>query len=134
VESPALGLLSSGNFEVAAQDDATVVFTLTAPNADFLYGLAGRFTGILKAGTETPNTLGEGDAEFASFNGTGPFILTEYSAGERAVFTSNENYFKADQPALDSVELVFIDDTQAQIDALRTGEVNFIFKVPVDQI
>ncbi len=134
VESPALGLLSSGSFEVAAQDDATVVFTLTEPNADFLYGLAGRFTGILKAGTETPNTLGEGDAAFASFNGTGPFILTEYSAGERAVFTANENYFKADQPALDSVELVFIEDTQAQIDALRTGEVNFIFKVPVDQI
>ncbi len=134
VSSPALGLLSGGNFEVEATDENTVVFTLTTPDADFLYGLAGRFTGILKSGTESPNTLGEGDAAFASFNGTGPFILTEYSAGERAVFTANEAYFKPDQPALDAVELVFIEDTQAQIDAIRTGAVNFIFKVPVDQI
>jgi peptide/nickel transport system substrate-binding protein len=134
VESPALGLLSGGGFEVEAPDDATVVFTLTEPNADFLYGLAGRFTGILKNGTETPNALAEGETSFANFNGTGPFALTEYSAGERAVFTANENYFKADQPALASVEMVFIEDSLAQIDALRTGEVNFIFKVPVDQI
>jgi peptide/nickel transport system substrate-binding protein len=134
VESPALGLLSGGNFEVAAEGDNTVVFTLTEPNADFLYGLAGRFTGILKSGTETPNALAESETTFVNFNGTGPFILSKYSAGERAVFTANENYFKADQPALGSVEMVFIEDPLAQIDALRTGEVNFIFKVPVDQI
>lgn len=134
VESPALGLLSGGNFEVSAPDAQTVVFTLTEPNADFLYGLAGRFTAILKDGTETPNIIAEGDAAFANFNGTGPFILTEYSSGERAVFSRNDNYFKAGEPKLESLQMVFIDDPLAQIDALRTGTVNFIFKIPVDQI
>ncbi|HEX2620571.1 MAG TPA: ABC transporter substrate-binding protein [Phototrophicaceae bacterium] len=134
VESPALGLLSGGSFEVTAPDASSVVFTLTEPNADFLYGLAGRLTAILKDGTTTPNVLGEGDAIYANFNGTGPFKLSEYSASEDAVFVRNENYFKAGEPKLDSVKIVFIDDPLAQIDALKTGAVNFIFKIPVDQI
>ncbi|MBC8098602.1 MAG: ABC transporter substrate-binding protein [Armatimonadetes bacterium] len=134
LESPALSLLSGGSFEIAAPDAATVVFTLTEPNADFIYGLAGRFAAILKADSATPNVLAEGDAPYANFVGTGPFVLTEYSANQRAMFTRNATYFKPGLPLLDSVELVFIEDPLAQIDALRTGAVNFIFKVPVDQI
>lgn len=127
-------MLSGGNFEISAPDASTVVFTLTEPNADFLYGLAGRLTGILKDGTATPNELLVAGNQYANFNGTGPFELSEYSANEKAVFTKNPNYFKADQPLLDSITLVFIDDPLAQIDALKTGAVNYIFKIPVDQI
>jgi peptide/nickel transport system substrate-binding protein len=134
VESPALGLLSGGNFEISAPDEQTVEFTLTEPNADFLYGIAGRLAVILKDGTTTPNVIAEGDNPYANFNGTGPFILSEYSSGERAVFTLNDNYFKEGQPQLAGLEMVFIEDPLAQIDALRTGTVNFIFKIPVDQI
>jgi peptide/nickel transport system substrate-binding protein len=134
LQSPALGLLAGGSFEVSAPDDTTVVFTLTEPNADFLYGLAGRLTGIIKNGTELVNMVSEDTNRYSLFNGTGPFILTEYAPDERAIFTRNENYFKDGQPQLDGVTMVFINDPLAQIDALRTGEVNFIFKLPVDQI
>jgi peptide/nickel transport system substrate-binding protein len=53
-QSPATGLL--GDFEVAADGDYTVVFTLAEPNADFLYGIAHRFALILKDGTTTPRS------------------------------------------------------------------------------
>ncbi|MBZ0287147.1 MAG: ABC transporter substrate-binding protein, partial [Anaerolineae bacterium] len=41
LKSPALNIL--GEFEVSAPDATSVVFTLTTPNADFLYGVSNRF-------------------------------------------------------------------------------------------
>jgi peptide/nickel transport system substrate-binding protein len=131
LESPALGLL--GEFTVEAIDPQTVAFTLTSPNADFIYGLAGRQTFILAEEISEPNVLVEGDAPYANFIGTGPFVLTDYSAGESATFIRNDVYHLA-APALDTVVHVYIDDPLAQIDALRSGAVDFIFKVPVDQV
>jgi len=132
VESAALGLL--GDFEVAADGDYTVVFTLAGLNADFLYGIASRFAFILKEGTENPGVLGEGDDVFSNFIGTGPFVLAEYSAGERAFLTANENYWIEGQPMLGGIEFLFIDDSLTQIDALRSGAVDFIFKLDVSQV
>ncbi|MBL8154214.1 MAG: ABC transporter substrate-binding protein [Anaerolineae bacterium] len=130
IQSPALNLL--GEFEVSAPDASTVVFTIPAPNADFLYGVADRFALILKDGTSAPNELTEGSAAFANFNGTGPFMLSEYREGERAVLTRNPNYWKVGQPLLDSVEFVFINDPVTQVNAIRSGEVDFIFKISPD--
>jgi peptide/nickel transport system substrate-binding protein len=99
LESPALNLL--GEFEISAPDESSVVFTLTAANADFLYGVANRFALIVKDGTESPNTIGEGDNPYASFNGTGPFVLTSYDAANgRAILSKNANYWKSGQPLL----------------------------------
>ncbi|MBZ0283031.1 MAG: ABC transporter substrate-binding protein [Anaerolineae bacterium] len=132
IQSPALNLL--GEFEVSAPDAATVVFTIPAPNADFLYGVADRFALILKDGSSTPNELAEGDNPYVNFNGTGPFTLTDYREGERAVLTKNANYWSEGQPLLDSVEFVFINDPVTQVNALRSGEVDLIYKISPDQI
>lgn len=131
VESPALGLL--GEFEVSASDDQTVAFTLSEVNADFLYGVGSRWALVLKDGSTTPNVLGEGDTEFANFVGTGPFVLTEYSPENRAVFTRNENYWREDEPKLAGLEFIYINDTVAQVDALLSGELDFIFRIPNTQ-
>lgn len=131
VESSALGLL--GDFTVTADGDNSVVFTLTAPNADFMFGVASRFAFILKDGTTTPNILGE-DGGLGNFNGTGPFVLTAYNAGENAAFMRNDAYWVEGQPVLDSLELIFIEESSAQIDALRSGTVDFIFKLPDEQV
>ncbi len=130
--SPALNLL--GEFEVAANGDNSVVFTLTAPNADFLYGIAARWSFILSSDIATPNVLAEGDAPYANFIGTGAFKLSDYRPGESATFIKNDAYWLEGQPASDSVTLIFIDDQQAQIDALRTGAVDFIFKIAFDRV
>jgi peptide/nickel transport system substrate-binding protein len=132
--SPALALL--GEYQVSAPDAQTVVFTLPAPNNAFVYGIAAPQTAILKDGVETPNDVAEGDSPYANFNGTGPFILTEYTpgVGGHALFEKNPNYWVQDQPALNGLELVFFGDTDAQISALIGGEVDFIFKVPFNQL
>ncbi|GAB4518543.1 MAG: ABC transporter substrate-binding protein [Anaerolineae bacterium] len=133
VGSSAVNLL--GEYEVTAVDDYTVAFTLPQPNADFLFGVASRFALILPEGQETPNVLQEGsDAPYANFNGTGPYELAEYNIGENAVFTANEDYWAEGQPVLDTIEMIFIEDKTAQINALRTGTVDAIFRIPIDQI
>jgi peptide/nickel transport system substrate-binding protein len=132
VKSPALGTL--GDFEVSAKDDSTVVFTLKAPNADFLYGVGSRFALILKDGTKDPNQVAQGDKPYANFNGTGPFVLTDYKEGEKATLTKNAKYWKSDEPKLDGVEFVYISDPATQVNALRGGQVDFIFKISPDQI
>ncbi|MDQ7035556.1 MAG: ABC transporter substrate-binding protein [Anaerolineae bacterium] len=115
---------------VEAVDDTTAVFTLEAPNADFLFGVASRFAPILNAGTENVNVLGD-DGSTANFNGTGPFILQGLDAGEGATLVANENYWGG-RPSLDVLEFVFINDTNTQVSALRSGDVDFIYKIPTD--
>lgn len=132
VKSAALNLL--GDYEVSAPDAKTVVFTLKTANADFLYGIGNQLSLIIKNGTEKPNELASGDKPYANFNGTGPFMLTEYKEGESATLTKNPNYWKAGQPVLDSVEFKFIDDPAAQVNALKSGDVDFIFKITPDQV
>lgn len=113
-------------FTITAVDDLTVEFQLETPNADFLFGIASRFAPILPEGLDVPNSL---EAGTESFNGTGPFVLGEFDAGESVTLLANENYWGG-TPELDSIEFVFIDDTNAQVDALRSGQVDFIFKIP----
>lgn len=132
IESPATGLL--GEFSIEAVDDFTVQFTLPTINADFLFGVASRFAFILSTDTEEPNVITDGDDALVNFNGTGPFVLTDYSPGESATFSANENYWIDGQPALSGVEFIFISDSQARVDALRSGTVDFIFKVNVAEV
>jgi peptide/nickel transport system substrate-binding protein len=132
VGSPAINLLGS-EFEVSAPDESTVVFTLPQVNADFLYGVGSRWTGIIQDGMTTPNVLGEGDMAYSNFNGTGPFILTEYRPEDGATLVANPNYFKEGQPMVSGLEFLFIEDPIAQADALTTDVVDVIFKVPVAQ-
>lgn len=123
--------LFAPTFTVSAPDDFTVVFTLETPNADFLYGISSRFAGILPEGLATPNNIAEGG--IASFNGTGAFRVSEYNPGVGAVLVANDNYWGG-RPALDQIDLVFIDDLNAQLNALRSGDVDFIFKIPTDSL
>lgn len=129
VGSAAASLL--GDFEISAPDAATVVFTLKQPNADFLYAVGSQLTAILKNGTTDPNVVGTGDNPYASFNGTGPFMLKEYHEGQNAVLVKNPNYWKKGQPTLDSLEFdYFSGDATTQVNAVVSGQVDFIFKVP----
>jgi peptide/nickel transport system substrate-binding protein len=132
IESPALNLL--GSYEVTADGDNTVVFTLEAPNADFAFGLSGNQTFVLKDGTTEPNILADGDNPYVNFVGTGPFVLTDFVSGESATFARNADYWWDAEVGVDSLVLVFIDDAQAQLDAIKSGSVDFIYKVGFDRV
>ena len=119
----------SATWSVEAADELTAVFTLEEPNADFLYGVASRFAMVLSSESEAVNVFSEGEDTYEHFNGTGPFILEEYAVDQSARFVANENYWDG-APALDGIELVFFDDDQSQLDAFRSGALDFIIKVP----
>ncbi len=131
VGSPALNLL--GDFEVSAPDASTVVFTIPAVNADFLYGVAARQALIIPDGEAAPNVIGEGDNPYASFNGTGPFILQSLDPQASATLVANPNYWKG-APSLAGLQFTYIEDPVAQVDALLSGQLDFIFKVPIQQV
>jgi peptide/nickel transport system substrate-binding protein len=132
VGSPALNLMGS-EWEVSASDASSVVFTLPAVNADFLYGVASRQALIVQDGAIDVNVLVEGDDPYVNFNGTGPFMLESYDPVAGASLVANSAYWGG-APALEGVELVFIDDAVAQVDALLSGQLDFIFKTPIAQI
>ncbi len=108
-----------------AKDDYTVVATLVEPNASF-------FTDI--SVPIIPNNALEGqDLRSGEFNrapvGTGPFKVTEWVTGESVTLEANENYFKG-RPCVDKLIFRIIPDLDAQVNALLTGELDFLLNVP----
>lgn len=57
--------------------------------------------------------------------GTGPYELTEYVAGQRLVYEANEDYFDG-RASFDRVVMEYYDEQDAQVEALRSGDVDFI--------
>jgi peptide/nickel transport system substrate-binding protein len=105
--------------DVQATGDLAVSFTLQEPNPFFLYDLSDNHALILKSGTEDP----------AAFNGTGPFVVEQYSPEDRIVLVANENYFVADQPKLAGLEIIFFNDETAAVDALRGGQIDLAMRM-----
>ncbi|WP_329412919.1 ABC transporter substrate-binding protein [Nocardia vinacea] len=57
------------------------------------------------------------------FIGTGPFELTQRTPNSLLVFERNELYRIPDRPYLDRVEISIIPDTQALVNALKSGQI-----------
>ena len=104
---------------VAAADDHTVIFEITAADPDFLYRLTEYKIVMLKAGAENTGEI---------FNGTGPFYLEEMLAGDRAIMKANENYWRG-APAIETLEFLFFDDQQAAIAAVQGGTADGILRL-----
>ncbi|MFC2096047.1 ABC transporter substrate-binding protein, partial [Candidatus Bipolaricaulota bacterium] len=107
------------SIEVTGPD--SVDFHLVKTNPFFLYDLADNHALILKRGT----------TEFSEFNGTGPFVVEDYRPGERILMTANDDYFIAGLPGLDALQFIFFTDSVATVDALRGGQVDMAWRMPV---
>lgn len=122
--------------EVSAPDDLTVVMrfpTAFAPALRVLDGLPmlpkhkleaavsdGRFAGAW--GPTTPPD------EMA---GLGPFVLTEYSPGQRVLFARNPNFWRKDPagvqlPYLDRIVIDIVTDQNAEVLRLEAGQADLI--------
>ncbi len=73
--------------------------------------------------------------------GTGPFILTEYVSGSSLSFVKNPNYWEKDPvgpgkgnqlPYIDSAKWLVITDKSTRLAALRTGKVDWMNTITVD--
>ncbi|MDX6752440.1 ABC transporter substrate-binding protein [Geminicoccaceae bacterium 1502E] len=72
----------------------------------------------------------EGFNDWSTFIGTGPYILDDFEPGVRLTAHRNPNYWKADRAWFDAVEFTFINDATARANALSTGAVDAIDRVP----
>jgi len=106
---------------VEATAEREVTFTLKKRNPFFLYDLSDNHAVILKAGTAEADT---------TFNGTGPFVVESYSAGNRMALTANPDYFMADKPGVERLEFIFFSDQIAGVDALRGAQVDLVMRMP----
>lgn len=96
-----------------------MVFTLNSLNPFFLYDLSDNHALVVKNGSADP-----GD-----FNGTGPFVVSNYSPEDRISLEANSDYFISGMPRLDAVEIIFFPDDIAMIDALRGGQVDLVLRM-----
>ncbi len=66
--------------------------------------------------------------------GTGPFKYQSFTAGERSVFTRNDNYWEqGGGPYVDELEIIAIDDSGARANALLAGEIDCAEAFDYDQ-
>jgi peptide/nickel transport system substrate-binding protein len=106
--------------DIQATGDAAVEFTLNATNPFFLFDLSDNHALIIKDGTE----------DATDFNGTGPFVVDNYSPEDRIEMSANPDYFVSGQPGVDKLTYIFFSDRAAAVDALRTDQVDLVMQLP----
>jgi peptide/nickel transport system substrate-binding protein len=127
--------------QVRAADARTVVVTLPAPFA----AAAGLLDSVwiypqhqLQAALDA-HTFGSAwgvSTPPGSMAGLGPFVLSEYAANQRMVFTRNPHYWRKDAsgralPYLDRLVVEFVKSQDAEITRLEAGTLDFMTQAEV---
>ncbi|WP_197524476.1 ABC transporter substrate-binding protein [Novosphingobium resinovorum] len=102
--------------EVRATGPLELLIRLTGPNADLPAILAQSHFLI----------VANGQRNFRTANGTGPFKLVEFTPGIRTKVRRNANFWKPGKPYLDEIELIGIPDEVSRVNALLSGDVHLI--------
>ena len=71
--------------------------------------------------------------------GTGPFIPTEISNGNKVEFRKNKDYWRKDDfgnqlPFLSRIHISFIKDKKEELDAFKNDELDMVWGLPVEEI
>ena len=119
-------------------DDHTVRMTLPTASAAFL--LQQRFFIMPKhkllefsqeggAAAADINNAWPTDGELSDVVGTGPYMLSDYVAGQKVTLTKNPNYWKVDAngtqlPYIDTVEYLIVSGTEAQTAQFLAGNID----------
>lgn len=109
---------------VEADGPLTVIFKLTASNADFPFIFPDYHFAILPAT--------DGKLEWENGIGAGPFILKSFQPGVKMIAERNPNYFK--DVWFDQIEMLTIADTTARTNAFVSGEIHFMDKADLRTI
>lgn len=110
---------------IEAPDDATVVITLSRPDASFLSSLCRRGLSIVPREEVEAN----GDLK-QTMVGTGPFTFVEYVPNSIVRFEKNPSYWEPNRPYVDALELLIIPGDTSRTTALLSGTVDLIEAVP----
>jgi len=110
--------------------------TVTEASADSQFNLAmGGSAGVI----ESAATLADAGADYGNSTGgvncTGPFSLTEWKAGERITLTRYDDYWDESLRAKSGeVQFLFMNDANARVNALASGEVDGGWMVPLEAV
>ncbi|MGB3178849.1 MAG: ABC transporter substrate-binding protein [Albidovulum sp.] len=107
-------------------EGTTVVFTLSAGNADFPFIMSDYHIPIMAA------TDGKVDAN--SPVGLGGYVMDNWEPGVHAKMNRNPDYWKEGRAHFDRIEIYAIHDSAARQNALITGEVDVIDAVDLNTV
>lgn len=116
-KSSAAALMKSVQ-DIAADGPYQLTVTLAAPDIGFPY--------LMTNSALVAQPEGEDPAKGI---GTGPFILDSAQPGVRYNFHRNPKYFRPDQPLLDELEILVINDDSARLSSLLAGTTHFASKI-----
>ena len=117
---------------MTATDPYTVRITLPKPNVTFLDRFVGDSNSTMFMASAAD--IASGFDFRKKTNGTGAFMLTTWEPGGQYVFKKNPKYWKTGQPYLDEMIQVVIPDDKARVNALRSGEVDYVENVPWQEL
>ncbi|MBR8740663.1 ABC transporter substrate-binding protein [Nocardiopsis sp. MG754419] len=127
--------IASGNYvsafeEVTAEDDRTVVIELDEPQAT----MTALNVPIVPRHVWEPILEAEGE-DFSDYVGddlptvgSGPFVLTEHSRGEHIRLEANPDHWRG-APGFDELYFRYYSEKDAAVEALRSGEVSFVYEL-----
>ncbi|MBI3522523.1 MAG: ABC transporter substrate-binding protein [Chloroflexi bacterium] len=109
---------------IQAPDKSTVVFKLKYPAASFQANLASPWNWIYSAAKlKTDIKWYEKNVD-----GTGPFTFVSYTKGSVWEGKKNPDYFLKDRPYLDGYKAVFIADSTAEVNAIKSKQAAIEFR------
>ncbi len=107
-------------------DEANVKVILDGPYPEFLFAMALPTAGIL---SETAyNELGAEEYMKSPIT-TGPYVVSEWSVGEKVELVANENYHMGEVP-IKNVEFRVISDDNAAVLSLESGDIDALVDAP----
>lgn len=114
--------------------DREVTVTMTQADSQFNLAMGGS-AGVV----ESAATLAEKGADYGNSTGlvncTGPFALTAWKSGESVTLTRYDDYWDESLRAeAGEVEILFMTDSNARVNALKSGEVDGGWMIPTDAI
>ena len=130
-----LGSISNGDTDnpgladgaIETPDETTVVFHLNQPDQTFMQILTSGTTSIVDEDTfPIDDKLADDDIE--NMVGSGPYKLSQYKAGEQAVFEANESYQGTKTPQSAQVFVQYFSDAAPLKTAVEGGEVDIAWR------
>lgn len=111
--------------DVVVENDATVRFDLSEPYAPFLYKVHAVMWPLSETAMEE-----YGDGYNQNPVGTGPFRMTSWDSGNKAVLEKYDDYWRDDQPNIDRIEFRILPEDSAKVSQLETGSVDLVDRMP----
>jgi glutathione transport system substrate-binding protein len=117
---------------VEAVDTYTLRVRMKEPSGALPIALAGYFQGIPMVSPKAVEKYGDDWQRHPI--GTGPFMMKEWIPGEHVLLVKNPHYFKQGLPYLDALDCRIMKEPLTAITSLRAGEIDFIVRVPLQQV